>query len=611
MRRSILKKYYCTDIGEVLLGKKIELYGWVQIKREHGGVVFIDLRDRSGIVQLVFNGQYNKKCFEAAVALKSEFVLCVSGEVRRRENPNPNLATGDFEVWVDRVNILNESKTPPIAVVKQEDVSEELRLRYRYIDLRRSRMNRNMVMRHRITTSIRKYLNEGGFIDIETPFLTKSTPEGARDFLVPSRLNPGKFYALPQSPQIFKQLLMVAGFEKYYQIVKCFRDEDLRADRQPEFTQVDIEASFIDEEDMYTLIDGMFAVVLKECYSKNQDLPILRLSYDEAIERYGTDRPDLRITQELIDLGWFRDAKLKNFIAEGLETTGPGTTGPGRNEQLYGIVFPSSDALTRKLLDGYSEKSKIEGLSMFSWMKVTNGSFTGPMVKLFEEDPSGLFMKHLFMKSLNEMKKAAPAIVFAAMGEKKKVLSFLGRLRQELAEKLALIDDGKMEYCWITDFPLFEWSDDENKIVSVHHPFTAPRLQEDEDAGSLIKRMVEDPYSLTSRSYDLVLNGIELGGGSIRIHNTEIQETVFSILGLQKQDIQKKFGFLIEALAYGAPPHGGIAFGLDRIVMMLQGEDSIRSVIAFPKTTSGISPLSGAPDSVPPAQISELGIGLL
>ncbi len=606
MRRSILKKYYCTDIGEGLLGKKIELYGWVQIKREHGGVVFIDLRDRSGIVQLVFNGQYNKKCFEDAAILKSEFVLHVLGEVRRRENPNPNLPTGDFEVWVDRLSILNESKTPPIAVVKQDDVSEELRLRYRYIDLRRSRMNRNIVMRHCITTSIRKYLNEGGFIDIETPFLTKSTPEGARDFLVPSRLNPGKFYALPQSPQIFKQLLMVAGFEKYYQIVKCFRDEDLRADRQPEFTQVDIEASFVDEEDMYTLIDGMFAAVLKECYGINLHLPVLRLSYDEAIERYGTDRPDLRITQELIDLGWFRDAKLKKFITAGLETTGTGTIGPGRNERLYGIVFPSSDALTRKLLDGYSEKSKIENLSMFSWMKVTNGSFSGPMVKLFEEDPRGLFMKRL-----NEMKKAIPAIVFAAMGEKKKVLSFLGRLRQELAEKLALINDGKMEYCWITDFPLFEWSDDENKIVSVHHPFTAPRLQEGEDAGSLINRMVEDPYSLKSRSYDLVLNGIELGGGSIRIHNTEIQETVFSILGLQKQDIQKKFGFLIEALAYGAPPHGGIALGLDRIVMMLQGEDSIRSVIAFPKTTSGISPLSGAPDSVPAAQISELGIGLL
>ncbi len=595
-RRGVLKKHNCLDIGEGLVGKTVELYGWVQIKREHGGVVFVDLRDRSGIVQLVFNERYNKKCFADAAAFKPEFVLCAEGEVRQRENPNPNLPTGDFEVWVNRVSILNESKTPPIAVVKQEEVSEEIRLRYRYIDLRRSRMSRNIIMRHRIAASIRKYLNEGGFIDIETPFLTKSTPEGARDFLVPSRLNRGKFYALPQSPQIFKQLLMVAGFEKYYQIVKCFRDEDLRADRQPEFTQVDIEASFVSEEDIYTLIDGMFAAVLKECYGMNLDLPIVHHTYDEAMEQYGTDRPDLRIEQKITDLGWLRDAKVKKFITAGLKG----------NERLYGIVFPLSDAVTRKLLDGYAQKSRDEGLSMFSWMKETGGSFSGPMMKLFDEEP-----RDSFMNRLNETKGGTPRIVLAAMGEKRSVLSFLGSIRQELAEKLSLIDNQRMEFCWITDFPLFEWSEDEKKIVSVHHPFTAPRLRENEDTASLLNRMRENPYSFTSRSYDLVLNGVELGGGSIRIHTAAVQETVFSILGLQKQEVQKKFGFLIEALAYGAPPHGGIAFGLDRIVMVLQGEESIRSVIAFPKTTSGVSPLSGAPDSVSPEQLAELGIRLL
>jgi aspartyl-tRNA synthetase len=594
-RGRALKKYYCIDIEEKLLGTSVELFGWVQIKREHGGVVFVDLRDRTGIVQLVFNEEYNRVCFERAAALKSEFVLQVTGEVRRRENPNPDLPTGDFELWVDQFTVLNTSKTPPIAVVKQDDVSEELRLRYRYIDLRRSRMKENIVMRHRITTSIRKYLNAGGFLDIETPFLTKSTPEGARDFLVPSRLNPGKFYALPQSPQIFKQLLMVAGFEKYYQIVKCFRDEDLRADRQPEFTQVDIEASFIDEEYIYTLIDGMFAAVLKECYGSTLQLPITRLTYDEAIEKYGTDRPDLRIAQKIVDLTGLREKKPKDFIADGLE----------KGQRMYGIGFPATDAVTRKLLDGFSQNAKTEKV-IFSWMKKTAGSLSGPMVKLFSEGLNDILTTHFI-----EMKDQPSVIVFFVMGERKRALYFLGALRQELAIRRAITDSEMMEYCWITDFPLFEWGEDEDKIVSVHHPFTAPRALEGEDFDALKHRMIEDPYSVTSRSYDLVLNGVELGGGSIRIHNPAVQKTVFSILGLGENDIQKKFGFLIEALAYGAPPHGGIAFGLDRIVMMLQGEDSIRSVIAFPKTTSGLSPLSGAPDSVPPELISELGIRLL
>jgi aspartyl-tRNA synthetase len=573
-----------------LLRKEVELNGWVQIKREHGGVVFVDLRDRSGIVQLVFNEQFNPGCFNQAADLKSEYVVRVRGEIRKRENPNPELPTGYFEVWVRELAVLNTSKTLPIAVVKQSGVSEELRLKYRYIDLRREEMRANILMRHRITSSVRKYLDGEGFIDIETPFLTKSTPEGARDFIVPSRQNRGKFYALPQSPQIFKQLLMVSGFEKYYQIVRCFRDEDLRADRQPEFTQVDIEASFIGEEDIYSLVDGMFKRLLADCYGKELATPVRRYEYDAVMEQYGTDRPDMRFGLKITSLHPLMACEPKEFLRD-------------QGKRLFGIFVPFPDRVSRKTLDGFTEQAKKEGIDLFSWLKVSEGApggdaVSGPLGKLFEGDVDATVKT---IKKSSDAAEHKSFLLCAAFGRQPAVLQFLGKIRLDLGNSLGLVDKKRRDFCWVVNFPLLEWSAEENRIASVHHPFTSPRPED-------LEILEKEPLKVKSRSYDFVLNGIELGGGSIRIHDKTVQDRVFAILGLSKEETMGKFGFLLEALQFGAPPHGGIAFGLDRVVMMLQGADSIRDVIPFPKTSSGACPLSGAPDRVPAAQLDELGL---
>ncbi len=567
----------------------------MQVKREHGSVVFVDLRDRSGIVQLVFNEGFSGECMRVASELKPEYVLRASGEIKKRQQPNPNIPTGDLEVWVDDVSVLNESKTPPIGVVKQE-ISEELRLRYRYIDLRRSEMQHNIVKRHAITLTVHNYLSGCGFLNIETPILTKSTPEGARDFLVPSRLNRGRFYALPQSPQIFKQLLMVSGFERYYQIVKCFRDEDLRADRQPEFTQIDIEASFIDEGYVYRTVDGMFKAVLEQCYARSLETPIRRLSYEEAMEQFGTDRPDLRFDLKIQDLDALQHSKPGGFLRQMFE----------EGQKLYGLVLPHSDKITRTILDKYSEQAKGESSSLFAWLRLVDGTASGPLSKLFKNDVSEGICR-LFPA---EDPATKGRVILATLGEKKKALSFLGRVRAEMGYLLQLVRRDDLEFCWIADFPLFEWSEEEGKIVSVHHPFTSPRPEPGETIEALVDRMEQNPYAVKSRSYDIVLNGVELGGGSIRIHKPDVQRTVFSVLGLESQEMDRKFGFLLEALECGAPPHGGIALGLDRIVMMLQGRDSIRDVIPFPKTTSGTDLFSGAPDVVSEGQLAELGLML-
>ena len=579
MRRT----HNCCELGKGDAGREVVLMGWVQRRRDHGGVIFIDLRDREGITQVVFNPDLDKEVHEKAHAIRSEFVIGITGKVEKRPEgmTNPNLKTGEIEVFATELKILNPANTPPFLIEDAVDVSENIRLKYRHIDLRRPNIQKNLILRHRAAASVRHYLNSRGFIDIETPVLTKSTPEGARDYLVPSRVNPGMFYALPQSPQLFKQLLMISGFDRYYQIVRCFRDEDLRADRQPEFTQIDIEMSFVGEEDVMGIAEGMINTLFKEVLCRNIEIPFERLSYDEAIDRFGLDKPDLRFGLELKDISDIVKTSGFKVFANVVEKGGI----------VKVLNAKGCFEFSRKEIDDLTEFAAVYKAKGLAWVKVKEDGWQSPIAKFFTDDEKEKLAKRIGMETGD--------LVFFVADQPKIVNDALGHLRNHIAGRLNLIDEDEFRFLWVTHFPMMEYDENEKRYQAMHHPFTAP-LEEDYD---LIDKK---PLAVRSRAYDLVLNGSEIGGGSIRIHQKELQEKVFKALGMMPESYGEKFGFLLSALDSGAPPHGGIAFGFDRLVMMLCGESSIRDVIAFPKTQKAACLLTNAPSETSKAQLDEL-----
>jgi aspartyl-tRNA synthetase len=573
----------CNSLGQEHVGAQVVLMGWVQRRRDHGGLIFVDLRDRQGVTQVVFDPQVDMEAHRKAHALRSEFVIAVAGAVRPRPEgmANPKLRTGDIEVIVTALKLLNTSRTPPFALEDDVEASESIRLRYRYLDLRRPRIFRNFLLRHGAAQFTRRFFHENGFVEVETPVLTRSTPEGARDYLVPSRVNPGKFYALPQSPQIFKQLLMVAGFERYMQIVKCYRDEDLRADRQPEFTQIDLELSFIREETVYRLIEAWLAGLYGELLGRDLAVPFPRLPYNEAMARFGTDRPDLRFGLELVEVGDLVASTELQVFRQAME----------RGGVVKAMRVPGGAVLARRELDELVEFAKAFGAKGMAWVKINPDGWQSPIAKFLSMDVRARLSERL--------QAATGDILFFVADQTKIAHEVLGNLRVRLAEQLTLVPAAVHQFVWITHFPLFEWDSEERRYVSVHHPFTAP-LDED------LPLLESAPEEVRSRAYDLVLNGTEIGGGSIRIHQQSVQQQVFAALGISPRDAEDKFGFLLEALQYGAPPHGGIAFGFDRLIMLLCGASSIRDVIAFPKTQKATCLLSGAPAEPEIQQLLEL-----